>query len=75
MYDGQLARLGAAESQLAVGDNRGERVGTHDCRCCVAIGFRLKGRSTERQREGITQSEKREAGSYLTSELSCERIK
>jgi len=61
MYDGQLARPAAAESQLAVGDNRGEGVGTHDRRSCVAISFRLKGRSPERQREGITQCEKREA--------------
>jgi hypothetical protein len=75
MYDGQLARPAAAESQLAVGDNCGEGVGAHDRRCRAAIGFRLKGRSTERQREGITQYEKREAWSHLTPQLSCKRVK
>src|SRR5215208_7434802 len=71
MYDGQRPRPAAAESQLAVGNNRGEGVGTYDRRSCDAIGFRLKGRSTERQREGITQYEKCEAWSHLTPERTC----
>ena len=73
MYDGQLAPPAAAESQLAMGDNCREGIGAYDHRCRAAIGVRLYGRSTERQREGITQCTKREAWRHLTPEFSRER--
>jgi hypothetical protein len=42
MHDGRPAGSAAAESELAVGENRREGIGAYDRRCGAAIGFQLK---------------------------------
>ena len=66
MYDGRLARPTSAESQLAMGNNCGERVGAHDHRCRAAIGFRLWVLARGADAKGTTQCKKREAWRHLT---------
>jgi hypothetical protein len=42
MYDGQLARPAPAESELALGIDRGKGLGAHDRRRRPAIGVKLR---------------------------------